>query len=823
MHRILNINENDYYQVLNVDRNASEYEIRNAYKKRVLEFHPDKNVGRLVDTTEVFKVIKRAYETLSDATRKQDYDVDLDVDRDKDNDDDNDDFSFAKSSNSIAIHMGDRMSDIYQKEINEYIAQYETMTFIDNFTVRFYEILKTFRSTFDEIYDVDNYVQCKVCHQTSLDERVHRRQNVEPYEDLFKDSTLITFEQIIDPSIWDWKSVRVTSIYLAIWNSNQQWNQMKQMCEYVRRPVEILQQSFGQRYWSAYVDRYNNEKQTLSVLPEILSHIKFIDFVPDSKEILELKHIFDRYDQNEDMGLLTKLKIENDQRTSTGNSYCLVAPTTKHKYIDINDFTFPIEDPPATKENAAQCTGCNKPFSFITRRHTCRMCGEQYCSSCLLFKRIPYLGYIVKPVRLCIKCSEEKEKMIYDHLFVYVKTSVESNRNPHINIYLALVYQYKSNGNELFYRQTGNHYYHLRQYSLALQCYTYARIDSDEWFQFATDLCTKQEYSYAFTCMKLCQKSNAFWLNEGQRTSNPIFAILCYERIKLSIEQLFEVVCCLDTEDIDTCMLYILYMNYKYSNIGPKWKNLAENFLLKETTISQHGDMLMLLFHLCNTMSIDDWRQIAEQLSRTKQFEKLTYLLSYLHGCKMSLSVSTDRYIRGFTKISQAVPSTTILLDDWLNEICLSTDICDISVDLSLIHTYQYSSWDIYKQQYIDQKQYYKVLLCHKMVEQFSVDDHKYDTSWLINGIEDQESIAFELFDGINKRDWKLFGDKYFNQGNFTVALNCYLQCQWTRANEIILEKAYSYFSKSLLYYITVYKRLSGNNHKVRMTLNRNS
>jgi molecular chaperone DnaJ len=63
----------DYYEVLGVAKNASEQEIKQAYRKLAMKFHPDKNQG---DKTaeEKFKEINEAYEVLSDAQKRSSYD-----------------------------------------------------------------------------------------------------------------------------------------------------------------------------------------------------------------------------------------------------------------------------------------------------------------------------------------------------------------------------------------------------------------------------------------------------------------------------------------------------------------------------------------------------------------------------------------------------------------------------------------------------------------------------------------------------------------------------------------------------------------------------
>lgn len=63
----------DYYEVLEVNKNASAEEIKKAYRKKALQFHPDKNPGN-AEAEEKFKEAAEAYEVLSNPEKKQRYD-----------------------------------------------------------------------------------------------------------------------------------------------------------------------------------------------------------------------------------------------------------------------------------------------------------------------------------------------------------------------------------------------------------------------------------------------------------------------------------------------------------------------------------------------------------------------------------------------------------------------------------------------------------------------------------------------------------------------------------------------------------------------------
>lgn len=63
----------DYYEVLQVPRGATKEEIKKAYRKKALEYHPDKNPGNK-ESEEKFKEAAEAYEVLSDENKKARYD-----------------------------------------------------------------------------------------------------------------------------------------------------------------------------------------------------------------------------------------------------------------------------------------------------------------------------------------------------------------------------------------------------------------------------------------------------------------------------------------------------------------------------------------------------------------------------------------------------------------------------------------------------------------------------------------------------------------------------------------------------------------------------
>src|SRR5688572_28335077 len=64
----------DYYEVLGINRDASEDDIRKAYRKLAMKFHPDRNPDSK-DSEDKFKEAKEAYEILSEAEKRRAYDA----------------------------------------------------------------------------------------------------------------------------------------------------------------------------------------------------------------------------------------------------------------------------------------------------------------------------------------------------------------------------------------------------------------------------------------------------------------------------------------------------------------------------------------------------------------------------------------------------------------------------------------------------------------------------------------------------------------------------------------------------------------------------
>ncbi len=103
----------DYYNILNIEKNASEEDIKKAYKKLALQYHPDKNQGN-EEACEKFKELGEAYGVLSNKDKRAQYDMIGSVDESFGDIND----PFAVFNEIFRSHINNFMNMKYENDIN---------------------------------------------------------------------------------------------------------------------------------------------------------------------------------------------------------------------------------------------------------------------------------------------------------------------------------------------------------------------------------------------------------------------------------------------------------------------------------------------------------------------------------------------------------------------------------------------------------------------------------------------------------------------------------------------------------------------------------
>jgi len=77
------------------------------------------------------------------------------------------------------------------------------------------------------------------------------------------------------------------------------------------------------------------------------------------------------------------------------------------RLAQINDHSRQFEQPPPW-EDSDRCTGCQREFTIVLRKHHCRHCGKPFCDACSPSEvPIPTFGYFTRRVRVCTGCLDK--------------------------------------------------------------------------------------------------------------------------------------------------------------------------------------------------------------------------------------------------------------------------------------------------------------------------------------------------------------------------------------------------------------------------------
>merc|ERR1712151_391267 len=132
---LVQCNEKKYYDILEIKEDASNDEIRKAYRRLALKYHPDRNKGNEQESSERFREVGNAYEVLSNENSRRDYDRSLRYGTDYD------------------PRHGGGWSGGYHREYRDPFEQFNSLFKNDPF---FRDAFKEMDGLFDKLFNDDN-------------------------------------------------------------------------------------------------------------------------------------------------------------------------------------------------------------------------------------------------------------------------------------------------------------------------------------------------------------------------------------------------------------------------------------------------------------------------------------------------------------------------------------------------------------------------------------------------------------------------------------------------------------------------------------------
>lgn len=161
--------EDNYYQLLEIERTATEEEIKKAYKRMAFKYHPDHNRNK--ESEEKMKQLNKGYAVLYDPTKRKDYDKELEKNL----------FDIHFNPKVVShrdylkgLSYYNKIHDIYNKIPNDYdFKRFKTFKF--NGKGKWDEVKKKYGDLYIKIeifgYDKKNFVREKVKIDNSNDDK----------------------------------------------------------------------------------------------------------------------------------------------------------------------------------------------------------------------------------------------------------------------------------------------------------------------------------------------------------------------------------------------------------------------------------------------------------------------------------------------------------------------------------------------------------------------------------------------------------------------------------------------------------------------------
>ncbi|CAF3827830.1 unnamed protein product [Rotaria sp. Silwood1] len=348
----------DFYRLLGVDVNASAEAIRQAYKRKALEWHPDKR-GNDIHAENMFKEIKKAYETLFNDSSKFEYDSK----REEDDDDNNNDILLQ---NMCQLSHGKRPSQLYEEKITRWVNEYSNYTFKDNFQSEMTNITKTiFEKYKQEANIICIRIMCPTCceYHDDLHEHIRAMKLVHNtfLQKICRSTSLNDLLASLAEDYWSWKPIEpAPSTFKELW-FNPHWSSFEPLIRQLLPAVDILRST---KTNFSPVRKKTNYAEVEKIVQSICEKEPIIH----GPNLTPLKQLIDAEYQIYRTG-----SDANSAHYSTGEQICIVENPDRNEIL--SPLMLVVQSPPIKSSEQPKCSSCLKSFGIFRRRYWCRMCG----------------------------------------------------------------------------------------------------------------------------------------------------------------------------------------------------------------------------------------------------------------------------------------------------------------------------------------------------------------------------------------------------------------------------------------------------------------
>jgi curved DNA-binding protein CbpA len=791
-----------FYTILGVNPSASEDIIRKAYKKRALEWHPDKNLNN-PGAEHLFKILQKAYETLSNEKSKQKYDK-------KCNGDDSEN---VPNTDLLKLSVGNCLSNMYKDKIDKWIEEYPFIKFVDNYEEELGSIILSTLNNYEA--DIEHPIeQCFICHKFVHNKRQHMQTKCNDYLSYLETRARDFDTELskLSPKGWNWQPIeQAPSIYRQVWESLE-WGNFKSIVEKMTSVHKMFASTDStDRMFYETLQKIHSHTEQIAAnlasskafisLPDVINLKKLIDSENGTRLLPDQNRVIARSGKNQEYREFGKICIVPD------NNH----PVLKHIFYDVSQqvssYTIDTKD--------SRCSNCQMKIHFFNRKDYCRMCCKLTCRKCLLWQTCRHIGYVI-PVVICKLCTKKKMTAVINVILNHVQQQIELERYEYLAEYLALLRAYGFNDND-FYESIARRLLSNRQFTLALQHADHIHQSENDWLLLAETMVRMDAYNEAATCFHIIsrqfERRAQYWISLGDTyrrrkvNSSTDFdptklAILAYRQAGLSYDGILRKAA--SESDTNIRRLLIRYVAHTNKQASCEWKRDGESRLTK----IYRRSIGICCLHL-SQLSTAEWTSILQTLIDASEYGSVAALLRTLSSKTIEdIIINASPVVRFFCEQSKKIELPMI---DRLKPIIESENIKNILVIAALIHLQNEDYvWNTLKEQYLSEpKQYDKALICHKMQVELNLTA---SLDWIDQGILENNSITFDLKDS-TQCNWLKIGYKHLKMTNYETALNCY--CRALRESSVDRTETFEHIlsrvpdlpeSVALWYAIVVYK-----------------